>query len=68
MRKYGNRGMRYVFLEAGAMAAHIELATTALGLGCVQCGSFYDDEAHEAMDFDGVYEALAHAVIIGVPE
>ncbi len=68
MRKYGDRGMRYVFLEAGAMAEHINLAAVALGFGSVDCGSFYDDEAHEALQVDGLYEALIHSVFLGKPE
>jgi SagB-type dehydrogenase family enzyme len=67
MRKYGDRGMRYVFLEAGAMAEHISLAAVALGLGSVHCGSLYDDEAHEALQIDGLYEALVHSVFLGFP-
>lgn len=67
MRKYGDRGMRYVFLEAGAMAEHINMAAVALGLGSVDCGSFYDDEVHEALEVDGLYEALIHSVFLGTP-
>jgi SagB-type dehydrogenase family enzyme len=67
MRKYGERGMRYVFLEAGAMAEHISLAAVALGLGSVHCASFYDDEVHEALEVDGLYEALIHSVFLGTP-
>lgn len=67
MRKYGDRGMRYVFLEAGAMAEHINLTAVALGLGSVDCGSFYDDEVHEAIEVDGLYETLIHAVFLGMP-
>ena len=67
MRKYGDRGMRYVFLEAGAMAEHISLAAAALGVGDVHCGSFYDDEVHEALNIDGVHAALVHAVFVGTP-
>lgn len=65
MRKYGARGMRYVFLEAGAMAEHISLAAVALGIGSVHCASFYDDEAHEGLEVDGLYEALIHSVFLG---
>ncbi|MFC5182691.1 SagB/ThcOx family dehydrogenase [Actinomadura harenae] len=67
MRKYGDRGMRYVFLEAGAIAQNIHLVAVALGLGTVDCGSFYDDEVHEALEVDGLYRALVHAVVLGVP-
>ena len=65
MRKYGDRGMRYVFLEAGAMAEHITLAAVALGFGSVHCASFYDDEVHEGLEVDGLYEALIHSVVLG---
>lgn len=67
MRKYGDRGMRFVFHEAGAMSEHLHLAAAALGLGSVDCASFYDDEANEALDFDGVYQALLHMVVVGCP-
>jgi len=67
MRKYGDRGMRYVFLEAGAIAEHINLAIAALGLGSVDCASVYDDEVHEVMNLDGLYEALLHTIVMGCP-
>jgi SagB-type dehydrogenase family enzyme len=66
MRKYGARGMRHVFIEAGAMAQQLSLAAVALGLGTVDCSSLYDDEAHAAIGADGLYEALVHCVIVGV--
>ena len=67
MRKYGDRGMRYVFLEAGAMAEHINLTAAALGLGSVDCASIYEDEAHEVLELDGVHNAVVHTVVVGVP-
>lgn len=67
MRKYGARGMRHVFLEAGAIAEQIGLAAVALGLGSVDCSSVYDDDAHDAIGVDGVYEALVHALVVGTP-
>lgn len=67
MRKYGPRGMRFVFHEAGAMAQSAHLAITALGLGAVDFSGFYDDESNNALDIDGVYECLVHTVIVGAP-
>jgi SagB-type dehydrogenase family enzyme len=66
MRKYGNRGLRHVFIEAGAMAEHVSLAAVALNLGSVHCASFYDDEAHEAIGIDGLHETLVHSIFLGV--
>jgi len=65
MRKYGDRGLRLVLIEAGEIAAQINLAATALGLGTLDCASFYDDEIHEAIGVDGLYQTLVHAIIIG---
>ena len=65
MRKYGARGMRFLFLEAGAIAQNLNLACAGLGLGSLDCASLYDDEVHEALGADGLYEALLHAVIVG---
>lgn len=43
-RKYGARGERYVYMEAGHAAQNLLLEATALGLGAVPVGAF-DDEA-----------------------
>jgi SagB-type dehydrogenase family enzyme len=65
MRKYGARGMRFVFMEAGYIAQNIHLAATALGFGTVDCASIYDDEAHEALGIDGLFDTLVHVVVVG---
>jgi len=67
MRKYGPRGLRLAFLEAGAIAEHLNLAVTALGYGSVDCASFYDVEAEEALGLDGHHQVLLHTVVIGCP-
>lgn len=67
MRKYGPRGLRYLFVEAGAIAQNINLATEALGLGSVDCASFYDDELHDALGVDGLEQTVVHAVLVGQP-
>ncbi|HEY8340506.1 MAG TPA: SagB/ThcOx family dehydrogenase [Egibacteraceae bacterium] len=67
MRKYGDRGVRYLFIEAGAIAENIHLACGSLGLGSCDCASVHDDELHQALDFDGELRQLAHTVVIGVP-
>jgi len=68
MRKYGNRGMRFLFQECGAIAQNINLAVTALGLGSVECGGFYDDEVNKLLKLDGVFNAFLHAIVVGVSE
>jgi SagB-type dehydrogenase family enzyme len=67
VRKYGERGLRHVLLEAGAIAQQIALACVALGVGSVDSSSIYDDEAHEALGLDGEREAVVHLIVLGIP-
>jgi SagB-type dehydrogenase family enzyme len=67
MRKYGARGMRFAFMEAGAIGHSVALAVAALGYASVDCANVYDDEVHELLDIDGVDAALFHLIIFGCP-
>ncbi len=51
--KYGKRAERYVYIEAGHSAQNLLLQATALGLGGVPIGAFYDDEVAEVLDLSG---------------
>ncbi len=41
---YGERGIRYVYMEAGHVGQNIYLQATSLGLGTVAVGAFHDNE------------------------
>lgn len=47
--KYGDRGIRYVHMEAGHAAQNISLQAVALGLGTVVIGAFRDDEVKKVV-------------------
>jgi len=40
---YGQRGSRYVYIEAGAMAQNIQLQAVELGIACVLVAGFQDE-------------------------
>jgi len=65
--KYRERAWRYVYLDAGHVAAHVSLAAVALGLGSCQVGAFYDDELAELLGVDLDTEPPLYLTAVGRP-
>lgn len=47
--RYGNRGVRYVYIEVGHVAENVFLQAVALNLGTVPIGAFSDDDVQRAL-------------------
>ena len=56
--KYGDRGIRYVHMEAGHAAQNLCLQATALGLGAVTVGAFHDEEVTKLLNLPTEEEPL----------
>jgi len=56
--KYGDRGIRYVYMEAGHAAQNVCLQATALDLGAVPVGAFFDERVAEIVAIDKGEEPL----------
>jgi SagB-type dehydrogenase family enzyme len=66
MWKYGQRGYRYVWLDAGHLGQNLYLVAVALGLGPVAIGGFFDDELNALLRLpDG--EEVIYLVCVGQP-
>ncbi len=63
--KYGERGYRYVLLDAGHLAQNLYLESTALGLGCATIGGFLDDRANRLLGVDGLEESVVYMATVG---
>lgn len=63
--KYGERGYRFVLLEAGHAAQNLALACAALNLRALPYGGIVDREIDELLGFDGVSMSCIYAVVIG---
>ncbi len=64
--KYGNRGIRYMLMEAGHVAQNICLQATALDLGAVVIGAFSDREAADILKLDSE-ESPLYIIAVGKP-
>lgn len=64
--RYGERGVRYVHLEAGHAAQNLCLQATALGLGVVVVGAFSDDRVQDVLHMPREEDPL-YVVPIGRP-
>jgi SagB-type dehydrogenase family enzyme len=63
--KYRDRCVRYVCMDAGHIAQNLQLAATALGLGCCPIGAFYDDEINGVIRVDGEEETTIYLAAVG---
>lgn len=64
--KYGQRGMRYVLMEAGHAAQNVLLQAGALDLDAAPVGAFSDAEVHAAAALGDAAEPL-YLIAVGRP-
>ena len=63
--RYGQRGYRYVYLDAGHIAAHVSLAAVAMGLATCQIAALFDDAVNAVVGCDGVEESVLYMTVVG---
>ena len=65
MKKYGDRGYRYLLMEAGHVAQNINLTCLGLGFESLNIGGFFDDEVAQLCQLDSDTHAVLYAIAIG---
>jgi SagB-type dehydrogenase family enzyme len=63
--KYGDRGYRFTFLEAGHFAQNVNLVSNALSLGCINIGGYFDREVDELLGLDGLMHSTIYMIGLG---
>ncbi len=63
--KFGSRGWRYLFIEAGHVCQNLYLIATALGCGTCAIGSYRDDEINCALAIDGKEQFCIYMATVG---
>ncbi len=56
--KYGERGIRYVHMEAGHVAQNVFLQAVSLDLGTVVIGAFHDEDVRTVLHLPGQVQPL----------
>jgi len=56
--RYGERGVRYVYMEAGHVGENLYLQAEALGLATVAVGAFHDDEVQKILGAPGNHKPI----------
>ena len=64
--RYGERGYRYLLIEAGHIAQNFCLVATERGLGSVTIGGFVDAAVNQLLCVDGVTQVSLYGVAVGV--
>jgi len=62
---YGDRGYRYVMLEAGAIVDKFNLVSAGLGLTCVNIGEYIDRDFDRMLGLDGLTASTVYIMAIG---
>lgn len=68
MIKYKERGLRYIFIEAGHLGQNISLVVEKLGLASCAIGGFIDEEVNKLLDIDSRKESVIYIFAIGYPK
>lgn len=63
--KYGERGFRNIFLDAGHICQNLYLTVQAVGCGCCAIGAFRDEEMNEMLSLDGTDQFVLYMATVG---
>lgn len=66
--RYGDRGRRYIAMEAGHISQNLYLQAASLGLGSVAVGAFDDVRVNQMLGLDGENTSAMYLHCIGFPE
>ncbi|HUT23617.1 MAG TPA: SagB/ThcOx family dehydrogenase [Sumerlaeia bacterium] len=63
--RYGERGFRYLYLDAGHVCQNLYLAAESIGCGACAIGAFDDDAMNALLDLDGDEEFVIYLATLG---
>jgi len=68
MKKYEDRGYRYILFEAGHVFQNMNLMAAACGLGAFNIGGFFDEDLAKVLGVEMEEEIPLYAMALGIPD
>ena len=63
--RYGERGVRYLFLDAGHVCQNLYLAAESIGAGACAIGAFDDQRVNGLLGLDGIERFVVYLASVG---
>lgn len=63
--RYGQRGYRYLYLDAGHVGQNIHLAAEAIDAGACMIGAYQDEAMNDVIGADGIEEFVIYICTVG---
>lgn len=63
--KYGERGYRNIFLDAGHICQNLYLSVQPVGCGCCAIGAFKDQNLNDMLNLDGIDQFVLYLATVG---
>ena len=63
--RYGERGYRYLFLDAGHSCQNLYLSASSIGCGVCGIAAFSDDELNSVLELDGEEQFVIYLATVG---
>jgi SagB-type dehydrogenase family enzyme len=63
--RYGERGYRYIHLDAGHICQNLYLSAESIGCGTCAIGAFHDDEVNRLLGIDGETQFVVYLATVG---
>jgi SagB-type dehydrogenase family enzyme len=63
--KYGDRGLRYIYMDVGHICQNLLLAAEANGSGACPVAAFFDEELNSILGLDGQQESALYLAGVG---
>jgi SagB-type dehydrogenase family enzyme len=63
--RYGQRGYRYIYIDAGHIGQNLSLAAEAVGAGACMIGAYLDEALNDVLGIDGTQEFVIYVAAVG---